>query len=64
MRADGQSVGGDELERYFFFLLLICFSDLQKLDRRFSSEKKEKLDYATRATRRYQYLSLLSNFKI
>ena len=52
----------NELERdlfYFYFLLFVSFSDLQKSDSRFSSEQKEKLDYATRATRKYQYLSLL-----
>ena len=56
---------GERRERvlFLFSFLRFFFLDLQKLDRRFSSEQKEKLDYATRATRRYQYLSLLSNFK-
>ena len=50
-------------ERFFnFFSLLVYFSDLRKSDRRFLSEQKAKLEYATRATHRYQYLSLLSNF--
>ena len=49
-----------ERERYFYF---IFFSDLRKSDLRFLSERKVKLDYATRATRRYQYLNVLSNFK-
>ena len=48
---------------YFIFSLFVSFSDLQKSDRRFLSEKKAKLEYATRATRRYQYLSVSSNFK-
>ena len=46
---------------YFFF---DSFSDLRKLDRRLLSEQKAKLVYATRATHRYQYLSLLSNIKM
>ena len=52
-------------ERYIFncFSIFIYFSDLRKLDRRFLSEQKTKLDYATRATRRYQYLSVSANFK-
>ena len=59
----------DELERgrgddfLVLFSSLRSFSDLQKLDRKLSSEQKVKLDYAKRATHRYQYLSLLSNFK-
>ena len=52
-----------EREEVFFFFLFASFSDLRKLDRRFSSEQKAKLDYVTRATRGYQYLSILSNFK-
>ena len=47
----------------FFFLIFASFSDLRKSDRRFLSKKKAKLDYATRATHRYQYLGVLSNFK-
>ena len=43
--------------------IFVSFSDLWKLDHRFLSEQKAKLDYATRATRRYQYLSVSSNFK-
>ena len=50
-------------ERFFNFFLLVYFSDLWKSDRRFLSEQKVKLVYATRATHRNQYLSLLSNFK-
>ena len=48
---------------FFLYFLLVFFSDLRKSDRRFSSELKAKLVYATRATHRYQYHSLLSNFK-
>ena len=46
-----------------FFFLFVSFSNLRKSDRRFLSEQKAKLDYATRATRRYQYLSVSLNFK-
>ena len=35
----------------YFFSLFVSLSDLWKSDRRFFSEQKEKLDYATRATR-------------
>ena len=53
------------MEIFFFFIFsLRSFSDLWKSDRRRSSEQKAKLVYATRATHRYQYLSLLSNFKM
>ena len=38
----------------FIFSFSASFLDLQKSDRRFSSEQKIKLDYTTRATRRYQ----------
>ena len=47
----------------FLYFLFISFSDLWKSDRRFSSEQKTKLVYATRATRRYQKLSISSHFK-
>ena len=47
----------------FFFLLFASFSYLLRSDRRFSSEQKAKLDYATRVTHKYQYLSILSKFK-
>ena len=52
-------------ERFFIFIFILfaSLSDLRKSDRRFSSEYKAKLDYATRATHRYQYLSISSNFK-
>ena len=47
----------------FFIVLFPFFLDLWKSDYKISSEQKAKLVYATRATHRYQYLSLLSNFK-
>ena len=48
-------------ERYFFFLFFAFFSDLRKLDLRFSSGLKTKLIYATRAARGHQNLGVLSN---
>ena len=50
-------------EFYLFFSFFVSLIDLWKSNRRFSSNQKAKLDYATRATRRYQYLNILSNFK-
>ena len=49
---------------FLFIFLLVSFLDLWKSNRRFLSEQKEKLDYAKRATHRYQYLSLLLNVKM
>ena len=46
---------------YFFTFLFSSFSDLRKLDRRFSSEQKAKLIHATRATRGHQNLGVSSN---
>ena len=65
MAGGGQALGERSGERFFnfFFLIFITLSDLWKSDRRFSSEQKAKLVYATRATRRYQKLSILSHFK-
>ena len=54
-----REVGDD----FFFIFSLRSFSDLRKSDSRLSSEQKAKLVCVTRATHRYQYLSLLSNFK-
>ena len=48
-------------EKYFIFFLFISFSDLQKLDRRFSSGLKAKLIHTTRATRGHQNLGVSSN---
>ena len=48
---------------FVLFSFFCSFSDLWKLDRMFLLKLKAKLDYAKRATHRYQYLSLLSNFK-
>ena len=45
----------------YFFLLFVSFTDLRKLDRRFSSELKAKLIYMTRATRGHQNLGVSSN---
>ena len=53
-----------ENDFFSFYFLLVSFSDLRKSNRRLSSEQKEKLVYAKRATHRYQYLSLLSNVKM
>ena len=53
-------------ERYFifYFLLFVSFLDLRKSDRKFLSKQKEKLVYVTtRATRRYQKLSISANSK-
>ena len=63
---EGNRTEGDgEREDFYFFLFLLfaSFLDLRKSDHRFLSEQKAKLDYATRATRRYQYISVSSNFK-
>ena len=54
----------EERERFVLnFFFSASFSDLRKSDRKFLSEQKAKLVYATRATRRYQKLSLSSHFK-
>ena len=50
-----------EREKYFIFFLFASFSDLRKSDRRFLSRLKEKLIYATRATRGHQNLGVSSN---
>ena len=50
---------------FYFINSSLCFfffSDLRKLDRRFSSGQKVKLIYAMRATRGYQNLKVSSNF--
>ena len=46
---------------FYFFLIFASFSDLRKLDRRFSSGLKAKLIYTTRATRGHQNLGVSSN---
>ena len=46
------SSGEREVKRNFIFFF-VSFSDLRKLDRRFSSGLKAKLIYAMRATHRY-----------
>ena len=45
----------------FIFLLFAFFSDIQKLDRRFSSGLKAKLIYTMRATRGHQKFGLSTN---
>ena len=53
----------EERERdILIFYLFISFSDLRKLDRRFSSELKAKLIYAMRATRGQQKVGVSTNF--
>ena len=53
-----ESVGEKKI---FYFFLFIYFSDLRKLDRRFSSGLKAKLIHVTRVTRGYQNLGVSSN---
>ena len=53
--------GGADFVFFFNFSLLASFSDLRKLDRRFSSGLKTKLIYAMRATRGHQNLGVSSN---
>ena len=51
---DGRTERWREGETIFIlYFLFVSFSDLQKSDRRLSSEQKAKLVYTTRATRRY-----------
>ena len=63
MRWTREKERGEERDIFNFFSLFVSFSDLWKSDRTFLSEQKAKLVYATRATRRNQYLSVSSNFK-
>ena len=61
---DGRTERWREGETIFIlYFIFVFFSDLRKSDHRFSSEQKAKLVYATRATRRYQKLSISSHFK-
>ena len=61
---DGRTERWREGETIFIlYFLFVSFSDLRKSDRRFLSEQKAKLVYATRATRRYQKLSISANSK-
>ena len=61
---DGRTERWREGETIFIlYFLFVSFSDLRKSDRRFLSKQKAKLVYATRATCRYQKLSISSHFK-
>ena len=53
--------GGGKRDFIFIFFLFVFFSDLRKLDLRFSSGLKAKLIYATRAMRGHQNLGVSSN---
>ena len=46
---------------FYLFSFFSSLSNLRKSDRRFSSEQKAKLIYATRATRGHQNLGVSSN---
>ena len=46
---------------FLLFIFFVSFSDLRKLDHRFSSGLKAKLIYTTRATRGHQNLEVSSN---
>ena len=55
-------MGSAERDFFFFlFSLFTSFSDLRKLDRRFSSGLKAKLIYAMRATRGHQKVGVSTN---
>ena len=53
--------GRERIFYFYFFLLFASFSDLRKLDYRFSSGLKAKLIYTMRATRGHQNLEVSSN---
>ena len=46
---------------FIFFISLVSFSYLRKLDRRFSLGLKAKLIYAMKATRRHQKVGVSTN---
>ena len=61
---DGREDENEREEREIFLIFIsffVSFSDLRKSDHRFSSGLKEKLIYATRATRGHQNLGVSSN---
>ena len=59
---DGREREGVQRDFYFlFFIFFVSFSDLWKLDHRFSLGLKAKLIHVTRATREYQNLGISSN---
>ena len=53
--------GRERIFFFYFFLIFASFSDLQKLDRRFSPGLKAKLIYAMRTTCGHQNLGVSSN---
>ena len=57
----GEKEGVGDFLFFYYFFSLFFFSDLRKLDRRFSSGLKAKLIYATRATRGHQKVGVLTN---
>ena len=52
---------GGERILIFYFFSFVSFSDLRKLNRRFSSGLKVKLIYAMRATRGHQKVGVSTN---
>ena len=62
-RGERREERGERRERdfNFFFSLFASFSDLRKLDLRFSSGLKAKLIYAMRATRGHQKVGVSTN---
>ena len=59
---EGESVEErGEIFLFYFIFVYASFSDLRKLDRRFSSELKAKLIYAMRATRGHQKVGVSTN---
>ena len=52
---------GEENFNFFFISFFVSFSDLRKLDLRFSSGLKAKLINTTRATRGHQNLRVSTN---
>ena len=53
---------GDVRILIFYFSLFVSFSDLRKLDHRFSLGLKAKLIYVMRATRGHQKVGVSTNF--
>ena len=57
--SEGGALGREKI--ILFFFLFVYFSNLRKLDCRFSSGLKAKLIHATRAMREHQNLGVSSN---